>query len=231
MINLLFDEDNKQNAKILTDVIKRSYLASITADIIIELKCKKMKIINNDSNSPATIDLEYKKTHDEFAIFKKLFPMVNTNILDCTGGLCVDSLKLSKMGYNVTVIEENPIIVMLLRKLLEKEIINNFRVYHGNSFEFLRECNKRFEYIYIDTMFSKIKKKSKSKKEIEMLKILCREKISTYNLISQARKKALERVVSKAPIHSSAKIPIADFTISTKLIKYNIYNLMSTKCL
>jgi len=229
MINLLFDEHNKQNAKILKDVIRRSYLASITPDIIIELKCKKMKIINNDNNPPAIVDLEYKKTDDEFTIFKKLFPIEKTNILDCTGGLCVDSLKLSKMGYNVTVIEENPIIVMLLKRLLDKEIINNFRVYYGNSFEFLKECNERYDYIYIDTMFSKSKKKSRSKKEIEMLKILCREKISTFNLINQARKKALERVVSKAPIYSSAKIPIADFTISTKLVKYNIYNLMSIK--
>ena len=48
-------------------------------------------------------------------VLSKIFKKKQLMILDCTGGFARDSAIISSLGNNVTMIEENPVVMCLLR--------------------------------------------------------------------------------------------------------------------
>tara|TARA_Y100000766_G_C18298749_1_gene315240 strand:- start:187 stop:468 length:282 start_codon:yes stop_codon:yes gene_type:complete len=87
--------------------------------------------------------------------------------------------------------------------------------------DYLRLTPDAFDFIFIDTMFKKVKNKSKSKKEMEILQYICRERISRFNLIKEALNKACKRIIIKESLNSIFKYDF-DYSIKTKLVRYNI---------
>jgi 4-hydroxy-3-methylbut-2-enyl diphosphate reductase IspH len=73
-------------------------------------------------------------------------------------------------------------------------------------------------------MFNKIKTKSLSSKNDEFLKTICNDENNKNTIISKAIKKCKLRVVVKTSKHSKNEFLKPDYDVSTKLIKYNIYN-------
>lgn len=221
MIKVVFDYKCTKEGENLKNIIHHSHLADVTQNIEILLSENAMYFLNHETNPPSKIELKEIKNAKSNDLVYKLFPKKNSSILDCTGGFGRDAIEFSKLGYKVTMLEENPLVLMAVKKFLDKYDKPNLRLIYGNSLDYLRMKSDSFDYIYIDSMFKKSKNKSKSKKDLELLQYLCREKITRFNLIREARKNLCERIVIKDSSSSLLKYD-SDYSIKTKLIRYNI---------
>ena len=221
MINVVFDDQCSEEGENLKNIIHHSHLANVEQNIDVLLSENAMCFLNHETNPPSKIELKEIKNAKSNDLVYKLFPKRNSSILDCTGGFGRDAIGFSKLGYKVTMIEENPLIIMAVKKFLDKYDKANIRLMYGNSLDYLRMKSDYFDYIYIDSMFKKSKNKSKSKKDLELLQYLCREKITRFNLVKQATKNLCERIVIKDSLSSLLKYD-SDYSIKTKLIRYNI---------
>ena len=225
-MKVLADGSNKEKATLIQEIIKNSYLKKINNKIHLNLKKNEIYIINNNYKSPPIISINHNNNLNKKnnSIFLKLFPKKNSDILDCTAGLARDSYILKSMGFNVTMIEKNPLLILMIRNFIKKNLISNPTLYYGDSYDFLCKTNKIYDYIYIDFMFNKIKNKSLSSKNDEFLKTVCDDENNKNRLISKAIKKCKLRVIVKEAKYSKSKFLKPNHTMSTKLIKYNIYN-------
>ena len=111
------------------------------------IKCKKERF--------ETIFSIDELMHENDKIYMKLFPIKNSTILDCTAGLGRDGILLSKLGYDVTMIEKNPILILMLNNYLSRTKDIKARLLYGDSLSYVRIAKKIFDYIYIDFMFEK----------------------------------------------------------------------------
>ena len=221
MIKVTFDDECAGEGKNVRDIIDQSHLASTRQDLEFNINKDNIVFLNHETTPPSkTMITETDDTKDSSLIYK-LFPEKNTKILDCTGGFGNDAMAFSKLGYKVTIIEENPLVVSMLKDFFDKNEKIKVILKYGNSLDYLRLKPDSFDYIFIDTMFKKEKNKSKSKKEIEILQYICREKISRFNLIKEAVKKSCRRIIIKESPKSLVKYDF-DYSIKTKLIRYNI---------
>ncbi len=221
MIKVTFDDECAAQGKNIKNIIDQSHLANIQQNLEFNININNILFLNHD-NKPLskTMITESINTKDSSLIYK-LFPKKNAKILDCTGGFGRDAIEFSKLGYKVTMIEENPLVISMLKNFFDKNKKIKITLRYGNSLDFLRLKSNIFDYIFIDTMFNKEKNKSKSKKEIEILQYICKEKISRFNLIKEALKASSKRIIIKESLKSLFKYDF-DYSIKTKLVRYNI---------
>ncbi|MBT5644578.1 MAG: class I SAM-dependent methyltransferase [Gammaproteobacteria bacterium] len=232
-MNILSDSDNKEISSFLKDVLNDYYDKNITQNLSINFNKEGVELINNNYKKPVSIMIDFfdKRMNNKIKqrlsgkkdIFHKLFPKKNSTLLDCTAGYGRDGYILRSMGFNITMIENSPVMSLLLNNALKKIKLSNFIMYHGNAYDFLRHTEKIYEYIYIDFMFNKPKNSSLSSKNDETLKLISFQDLNKNNLINLAIKKSVSRVVVKEPKHSLSKMMMPEYMIKTKLLNYYIY--------
>ena len=69
-------------------------------------------------NTAKFIEKNNKRLKDNHDIFWKIFSHKNSRILDCTGGFGRDGFLLNSMGHDVTIIENSPVVAMILKNAL-----------------------------------------------------------------------------------------------------------------
>jgi len=177
-MKIISDSKNKDLKNYLMAILANEIRSNQTNQIVLELKKNKYSILNNNYRDDPLISIDYasekysnriKKRIEQKDIFLKLFKKKPASILDCTAGFGRDGYFLSKLGYMVTMIEKNPVISLILKSALDKLKQERLLFYHGDSFDFLRHINKVYDYIYIDFMFDKSKKRSLASKHDETL--------------------------------------------------------------
>ena len=155
-------------------------------------------------------------------------------IIDATAGFGKDAMLLALMGYNVTAIEQSPIISVMLRDGLyraqQNSELNNaiggrLTLVESNSVQYFSNINNA-EVIYIDPMFPPKKKKSALPPgRIQALQSIVGHETTTETakIFEAALQTATQRVVIKRPIHSPTikKNPIAIH--EGKTIRYEVY--------
>ena len=141
-------------------------------------------------------------------IINKIFKKNHLSILDCTGGFARDSAIIASLGNSVTMIEENPLIMRVLRDAICRIKNNNIGIIFkkittklGNCLDYIKTTNKVFDYIYFDFMFNTHKSALPSKRE-QFLRMI------THNDIDINRdiiKEVLQRVGCKVIIKEHIK--------------------------
>ena len=232
-MNIFSDLHNKELSNFLDKVLNNYYDKVITKNLSINFNKDGIELINANYKEAVSISVDFldQAINDKIKlrfsgkkdIFNKLFPIKNSTLLDCTAGYGRDSYILRSMGFNVTMIENSPVMSLLLNNALKKLKLSNFTMYHGNSYDYLSHSKKYYDYIYIDFMFDKLKKNSLSSKNDETLKLISFQENNKNNLITLAIKKSNSRVVVKEPKHSLSNILKPEYTIKTKLLNFNIY--------
>ena len=232
-MNIFSDLHNKELSDFLDKVLNNYYDKVITKNLSINFNKDGIELINANYKEAVSISVDFldQAINDKIKlrfsgkkdIFHKLFPIKNSTLLDCTAGYGRDSYILRSMGFNVTMIENSPVMSLLLNNALKKLKLSNFTMYHGNSYDYLSHSKKYYDYIYIDFMFDKLKKNSLSSKNDETLKLISFQENNKNNLITLAIKKSNSRVVVKEPKHSLSNILKPEYTIKTKLLNFNIY--------
>ena len=176
-----------------------------------------------DFNDPKFIEKNNQRLHDKKDVFWKVFSQSNSAILDCTAGFGRDSFLLDSMGHDVTMIENSPIVAMLLKNALRRSNNINIKLFFGNAYDYMKHSNEKYDYIYIDFMFEKLKNKSLSSKNDEALKMISFNDNDKNKIIQLAQTVSNKKVIVKEPRNTASDILKPNYIIKTKLLKYNIY--------
>ena len=176
-----------------------------------------------DFNDPKFIEKNNQRLRDKKDMFWKIFSQNKSAILDCTAGFGRDSFLLDSMGHDVTMIENSPIVAMLLKNALRRSNNINIKLFFGNAYDYMKHCHKKYDYIYLDFMFEKLKNKSLSSKNNETLKIISFNDNDKNKIIQLAQSVSNKKVIVKEPRNTLSDILKPNYIIKTKLLKYNIY--------
>lgn len=154
-----------------------------------------------------------------------------TSILDLTAGFGQDSFMMAWAGANVVALERSPIVYEVvqdgLRRAFEEESgwshSDRLQIKNAESSDFLESCDS-FDVIYLDPMFDKPKKKSKSPKPMQLLQsLLAPDTDQIQNLFDLAKAKAKTRVVIKLPLKGELPLPKPNVTFAGQSIRYDVY--------
>ena len=153
-------------------------------------------------------------------------------VLDTTAGLGRDSFMLASLGCNITMLERNPVIFLLLQNGLNiakgneeiRTIIEKMTLVNANSIDFLKNDLENFDVIYIDPMFPKSKKSRLVKKDMQIFREIVGDDLDSSELLKLALKQKVKRIVVKRMINSENIANIKpNFEIKGKTTRFDVY--------
>ena len=213
---------DSNKSKIINNILDTLSFPRDSHNYEIKFKQNKFYIKCEQERFETTFSIDELMHHSD-NIYMKLFPIKNSTILDCTAGLGRDGVLLSKLGYDVTMIEKNPILIIMLNNYLSRTKDIKARLLYGDSLSYIRIAKKKFDYIYIDFMFEKKNNAKPSKYDLFLRSINYNEN-NKLDFIKEMINYCNKRIIVKEPIKSQSKINNYDFEIKTKLIRYKIFN-------
>lgn len=152
-------------------------------------------------------------------------------VIDATAGLGVDAFVMASYGYDVTMIEQSPILHALLQDGLyrlqqETDKFSNLKLINANSIDHLQALSSDLypEVIYLDPMFPERKKTALVKKELRIVRDLVGDQHNDAELFSVAKSTAKNRVVVKRPTDAptlTAEKPT--FSYEGKTCRFDVY--------
>ncbi len=171
------------------------------------------QIIDNEKNMKMTLSFDdYCKIIQDNRKHQlnKIIKANNLDILDCTGGFAKDAAILASLGNNITLIEQNPMIMSLLIDARGKiknddirSVFNRIKIRFGNCIDFIRNTNKHFDYIYFDFMFNINKSALPSKNEQFLRKIVKNDRNVNINIIHETVQRVVSKIIIKDHISSN----------------------------
>ena len=208
-------------------------LNNLSENIFIKESKKGLILIDRTSKMTFSLKLDdydnmirQNKKH----VLSKILKKNQLMILDCTGGFARDSAIISSLGNNVTMIEENLIVMRILKDAMSR--IQNQKVAHifksittkfGSCLEYIKNTNKIYDYIYFDFMFNNCSTALPSKREQFLRKIV----INDININKAIVEEVLQRVGCKVIIKEHIKsnnyqhLDIIN-TYKEKVVKYHL---------
>jgi len=156
-------------------------------------------------------------------------------IMDATAGFGSDAAILASLGYNITLIEKNPIVFALLKDGIQrasltekgKTIASRMTLVHADSQLILHETQQHHlspDIIYIDPMFPPRQKSALTKKNMQSLHQLIGQTDKSDKLLLTALNCAKQKVIVKRPVNAqdlANKQPT--YRIKEKTIRFDIY--------
>tara|TARA_B100001564_G_scaffold350570_1_gene355204 strand:- start:316 stop:1029 length:714 start_codon:yes stop_codon:yes gene_type:complete len=229
-MKIVCDKYNIDNKLFLQEI-----LANNNLEDVIQLVFKKNEIylLNNnyktspevhiDFNKKKFIEKNNKRLKNNHDIFWKIFSYKNSRILDCTGGFGRDGFLLNSMGHDVTIIENSPVVAMILKNALWRYGNKSIKFFFGNAYDYMKHSIQKYNYIYLDFMFEKLKNKSLSSKNDETLKCISFQDNDKNKIIQMAQRITINKVIVKEPINSVSNLLKPNHIIKTKLLNYRVY--------
>jgi 16S rRNA (guanine1516-N2)-methyltransferase len=158
----------------------------------------------------------------------------NPAILDATGGLGRDAFVLASLGCQVTLLERQPLLYILLENGIERarhdestaDIANRMQCIHADANDHLSAIDfaNEIDVIYLDPMYPKRGNSAKVKKEMQYLQDLVGDDLDAGVVLEKARHSQVRRVVVKRPAGASALNDLKPQAIvSSKNTRYDIY--------
>jgi 16S rRNA (guanine1516-N2)-methyltransferase len=155
-------------------------------------------------------------------------------IIDATAGLGRDSFILATLGFEITLLERDPIIFALLRDALSRAaadadiapIVARMHLIHADAAIWLKELAKEQlpDIIYLDPMFPGREKSASVKKEMVILQNLLAKDLNSHELLDIAAACSLRRVVVKRPRLAPTLTERApNYTLAGKSSRFDIY--------
>jgi 16S rRNA (guanine1516-N2)-methyltransferase len=152
--------------------------------------------------------------------------------VDATAGLGTDSLLLAAAGFEVTMLERDPVIAALLADALERAAgvpelagaVGRMRLVEGDSVAALGDLGFVPDVVYLDPMFPQRRKSAAVKKKFQLLHRLERpcgerdqEELLRAALAASPRKVVIKRP-AKGPLLAGAK---PSYSIAGKAARYD----------
>ena len=208
-------------------------LNNLSENIFIKESKKGLMLVDRISKMTFSLELDdydniirQNKKH----ILSKILKRDQLMVLDCTGGFARDSAIISSLGNDVTMIEENLIVMRILkdamRRIQKREINCIFKritTKLGNCLEYIKTTNKIYDYIYFDFMFNNCSTALPAKRE-QFLRKIAKNDININKAIVED---VLQRVGCKVIIKEHIKsnnyqhLDIIN-TYKEKVVKYHL---------
>jgi hypothetical protein len=206
---------------------------NLPENIFIKESKKGLRLIDRISKMTFSLELDdyddiirQNKKH----VLSKILKKDQLMILDCTGGFARDSAIISSLGNNVTMIEENLIVMRILKDAMSRIqsrkvncIFKRITTKLGSCLEYIKTTNKIYDYIYFDFMFNNCSTALPSKRE-QFLRKIVKNDINTNKAIVE---EVLQRVGCKVIIKEHIKsnnyqhLDIIN-TYKEKVVKYHL---------
>lgn len=181
--------------------------------------------------------LSYRRNHaslkqEMIAKAMGIKPKDQGRIVDATAGLGRDAFILASLGFNVTMIEQSPIIGVLLEDALNRaskiqelaNIVANLALIKGDSINWLPAHAGEYDVIYLDPMFPVRQKAASIKKDMQILQNLLPTSNNYQDLFKIAMTCAKKRVVVKRPrLAPNFCEHAANFSLMGKSSRFDIY--------
>lgn len=165
--------------------------------------------------------------------FNQALGKKSRRIVDATGGWGGDALLMCTQGYDVTIIERQPVMALLLtdamRRLAKTEwaINNNVtvpKVVNAESIEVLQQFSEHADCVYLDPMFPPKKKQSAAvNKNMQLLHWMVGEDLDANALAEAAILSGVNRVAVKRPDYAEPLYRKPSTQFSSKLVHYDVY--------
>ena len=211
----------------------KEILNNLPENITIKESKKGLMLIDRISKMTFSLELDdydniirQNKKH----VLSKILKKDQLMILDCTGGFARDSAIISSLGNNVTMIEENLIVMRILKDAMSRIqsrkvncIFKRITTKLGSCLEYIKTTNKIYDYIYFDFMFNNCSTALPSKRE-QFLRKIVKNDINTNKAIVE---EVLQRVGCKVIIKEHIKsnnyqhLDIIN-TYKEKVVKYHL---------
>lgn len=154
----------------------------------------------------------------------------DSSLLDASAGWLNDALFLAKWGLQVTALERNPAVYLLVRSALESALKDaEFRELIQGEIHYELKPSElapgQWDYVYFDPMYPA--KKALSDKSMQILKDLVGEDRDSALVAESLKLKAKERLVVKRP-PKGEPIEKPDYSISSKTVRYDVYLVSGT---
>lgn len=158
--------------------------------------------------------------------------------VDATAGLGEDGLLLAAAGYDVALIEHNPLIVDLLKDGIRRaqehpllaETVSRMHVLSGDATEILRAIPSeisqgcRPDVVYLDPMFPTRQKSAAVKKKFQLLHLIEAPNRNDEELLAAAfdtqPKKIIVKRPPKGPYFADKK---PSYAITHKAVRFDVY--------
>ena len=208
-------------------------LNNLSENIFIKESKKGLMLIDRTSKMTFSLkldDYDNMIRHNKKHVLSKILKKNQLMILDCTGGFARDSAIISSLGNNVTMIEENLIVMRILKDAMSRiqnrkvtDIFKSITTKLGSCLEYIKNTNKIYDYIYFDFMFNNCSTALPSKRE-QFLRKIVKNDINTNKAIVE---EVLQRVGCKVIIKEHIKsnnyqhLDIIN-TYKEKVVKYHL---------
>ena len=154
-------------------------------------------------------------------------------VLDATAGMGQDAFALASHGCEVTMVEQHPLIHLLLQDGLRlsnnsenAEVTSRLKLLHTDSKEFLSQPHEQFDVIYLDPMFPEKRGNAKTKKAMQLFRELLTDEEDSAELLQLAIAHAKHRVVIKRPIKAPAFAgQKPGYNLKGRNVRYDIYGI------
>ncbi len=158
------------------------------------------------------------------------------SVLDMTGGLGRDSFILACAGCNVTTLERNPLVFLLLSDGLYRAE-TNFELQTIVQRIELHFCDAvvapaialdkvNFDVVYMDPMFPERTKSALVKKEMRVFRDVVGEDVDVYQLFEQAKNVARKKVIVKRPRKSAfIKDKKPTYSVEGRSSRFDVYQV------
>jgi hypothetical protein len=208
-------------------------LHNLSEKIFIKETKKGLMVEDHVSKMTFSLDLDdydniirQNKKH----VLNKILKKDQLTILDCTGGFARDSAIISSLGNNVTMIEENLIIMRILKDAISRIknrkvscIFKRITIKLGNCLDYIKTTNKTYDYIYFDFMFKTSNSALPSKREQFLRKIVKNDTAINRAIVEEVLQRVGCKVIIKEHIKSNSyqHLDIVN-TYKERVVKYHL---------
>ena len=156
------------------------------------------------------------------------------SIIDATGGWGGDTLLMCTQGYQVTIIERNPIMALLLADAMWRLSRTDWanvngvfipKVVNQNAIDYFKASdNVNIDCVYLDPMFPPKKKKSAAvNKQMKLLQWLVGADHDASQLLESVATCGVKRAAVKRPSYAEPLYRKPSTQFSSKLVHYDVY--------
>ena len=153
-----------------------------------------------------------------------------TRVLDLSMGLGIDAVFARSLGFEVTGLERNPVMYLLLNQAIhqtQREDLQGMKVLFGDIRTLVESGNlnlDQFEILYFDPMYPEVKNKSAlPRKEMQIFRALIGGDGDSREVLQFVRSHFSGRIVVKRPLKAEdlGENPIHRFLGTT--VRYDLY--------
>ena len=206
---------------------------NLSENIFIKETNEGLILVDSSSNmtfSLALDDYENIVRQNKKHVLSKIIKKDKLMVLDCTGGFARDSAIISSLGNNVTVIEENLIVMRILKDAMSRIknrevscIFKRITTKLGSCLDYIKTTNKIYDYIYFDFMFNTSNTALPSKREQFLRKIVKNNIDINTAIVDEVLQRVGCKVIIKEHIKSNnyQHLDIIN-TYKERVVKYHL---------